>query len=127
MTGECARLGSDAFLHVAVAAQTDHMLIENLVLISVETGRRHFCRDGNANRVADALTERARCAFHPRRFAKFRVPRCFGMQLAETFDLRHRQIVTAHVQPRVQEHAAVPGGEDEDIAIDPARFVWIVL
>jgi hypothetical protein len=58
MAGQRARLGGDAFLHVAVAAQTDHMLIENLVLISIETRRRHFCRHGNAYRVADALTER---------------------------------------------------------------------
>ena len=127
MAGQRACLGSDAFLHVAVAAQTDHMLIENLVLIRIETCRRHLCRHGNPNRVADSLTEWARCAFHTGRLAKFRVPRRFGMQLAETLDLRHRQVVTAHVQPGVQEHAAVPAGEDEDIAIDPARFVWIVL
>jgi hypothetical protein len=48
VTAECARLGSDALLHVAVAAQTDHVLIENLVLISIETRSSHFCRHGNA-------------------------------------------------------------------------------
>src|SRR2546430_4565952 len=99
MAGQRACLGSHAFLHVAVAAQTDHMLIENLVLIRIETCRRHLCRHGNPNRVADSLTEWPRCAFHPRRLTKFRVPRRFGMQLAETLDLRHRQVVTAHEQP----------------------------
>ena len=48
------------------------------------------------------------------------------MQLPETFDFRHRQIVAAHVQPGIKEHAAVPAGENEDVAIDPARLVRIV-
>jgi hypothetical protein len=48
MSGQRACFGGDAFLHVAVATQTDHMLIENLVLIGIETRRRHFCRHGNA-------------------------------------------------------------------------------
>ena len=48
------------------------------------------------------------------------------MQLPEAFDLRHRQIVAAHMQPGVKEHAAVPGRENEIIAADPARLVGIV-
>ena len=48
------------------------------------------------------------------------------MQLPEPFDFRHREVVTAHVQPGVKEHTAVPGREDEDIAIDPARLIRIV-
>jgi hypothetical protein len=103
------------------------VLIENLVLVSVETRRRHFCGDGNAHRVADSLPQRPRRAFHAGRIAEFRMAWCFGMQLPESFDFRHRQVVAAHVQPRVQEHAAVPARKNEDIAIDPTRFVWIVL
>ena len=49
------------------------------------------------------------------------------MQLPEPFDLRHRQAVTAHVQPCVKKHAAVPTGEDENIAVDPARLLRVVL
>src|SRR6185312_3259114 len=64
--------------------------------------------------------------FHAGRFAKFRMPGCAGMQLAESLDLRHGQVVTAHMKPGVQEHAAVTTRKDEDIAIDPAWFVWIV-
>ena len=47
-------------------------------------------------------------------------------KLPETLDLRHRQIVTAQVEPGVKEHAAVTGGENEVIAIDPARLVGIM-
>ena len=126
MAGERARFGGDAFLHAAIARKTDHVLIENAVLIGVETRRGHFRRHRDADRVADALTERPGRAFDSGRFEKFRMARRLGMQLPEAFDLRHRQIVAAHVQPRVKEHAAVSGREDEDIAIDPARLVRIV-
>src|SRR5213594_3782232 len=102
------------------------MLIENLVLGGVEPRGGHFCCHGNSNRIANALAERPRRAFHSGRVTKFGMARRFGMQLPEPFDLRRRHIVTAHVQPGVKEHAAVPAGEDEDIAIDPARLVWVV-
>src|SRR6266700_4346807 len=102
------------------------MLIENFVLLGVEPRGGHFCCHGNADRIANALAERPRRAFHSWRVTKFGMARRFGMQLPEPFDLRHRHIVTAHVQPGVKEHAAVPAGEDEDIAIDPARLVWVV-
>src|SRR2546429_6587157 len=52
--------------------------------------------------------------------------RCFGMQLPEAFDLRHRQIVAAHVEPRVKKHAAMPRRQNEIIPPDPARLVWIM-
>ncbi len=53
--------------------------------------------------------------------------RRFGVQLPEAFDFRHRQIVTAQIQPGVKEHAAVACRQNEIVAIDPARFVRIVL
>ena len=52
--------------------------------------------------------------------------RRFGVQLSEAFDFLHRQIVTAQIQPGVKEHAAVPGGENEVIAANPARLVGIM-
>ena len=102
------------------------MLIENFVLLGVEPRRSHFCRYGNANRIANALTKRPRRAFHSGSFAKLWMSRRFRMQLPEPFDLRHRQVVTAHVQPCVKKHAAVPARQDEDIAIDPARLIRVV-
>src|SRR6266508_1835657 len=126
MPSEGARLGGNAFLHVAVTAQTDDMIVKNHMLARVKTRRGHFRGYGHADSIADALTERSRSAFHSGRIAKFRMSRRFRMQLPETFDFRHRQIVTAHVQPGVEKHAAVTAGEDEAIAIDPTRLVRIV-
>ena len=126
MSGERARFGRHAFLQTAIAGQTDDVLIENLVLVGVEARRRHLGCDRNSNRIAHALAQRAGGAFHAGRFEKLGMSRRFGMQLPETFDLRHRQIVAAQIQPGVKEHAAVTGGENEVIAPDPTRFVRIM-
>src|SRR5206468_6633575 len=67
---ERARLGCDALLHVAVTAQTDHVLVENSVFIRVEPRRSHVRCHGYANRVAHALTEWSRRALHSGRVAK---------------------------------------------------------
>src|SRR5438477_1149986 len=102
------------------------MLSENFVFIGIEPRGGHLCGHRNSNRIPNALTEWAGRAFHSWRLAKFRMARRLGMQLPEPFDLRHRQVVTAHVQPGVKEHAAVPAREDEDVAIDPARLLRVV-
>ena len=101
------------------------MLIENLVL-GVETRGRHLCRHRDANGVAHALSERTGRALDAGRFKKFRMTRRLAMELAEIFDVVDRQIVAAHVQPRVEKHAAVSGGENEIIATDPAWLIGIV-
>src|SRR6266404_2732222 len=48
------------------------------------------------------------------------------MQLPETLDLRHGQIVAAQVEPGVKEHAAVSGRENEIIATDPTRLIGVM-
>ena len=52
--------------------------------------------------------------------------RRLAVQLPETLDLRHRQIVAAQVQPGVKEHAPVTGRENEIVAINPARLIGVV-
>ena len=127
MSGERARFRRHAFLQTTVASETNAMLIENAVLTGVESRCRHFHRDRNPDRIANALSERTRRALHSRCFKKFRVARRFRMQLPETFDFRHRQIVAAHMKPGVKKHAAVTGRENEVIAPDPARLIGIML
>src|SRR5882724_10559808 len=126
MSREGACFRGNALLHAAVACQTNHMLIKNSVFISVEARRGHFHRDCDPSGVADALSKWSSRAFHTGCFAKFGMPWRFRVQLPEAFDLRHRQIVTAQVQPRVKEHAAVAGRQNEKIAANPAWLVGIM-
>ena len=79
MTSERARLRCNPLLHVAVAAQTDDMTVKNCVLARVKTRRCHFRGRGNADGIADALTEWSCSAFHSGSVAKFRMSRRFRM------------------------------------------------
>src|ERR1700732_1745180 len=126
MPGEGAGFRGNALLHAAIARQTNNMLIENSVLISVETRRGHFRRDCDPGGVADALSKWSSRAFHTGCFAKFRMSWRFRLQLPEAFDLRHGQIVAAEMEPGVEKHTAVTGRENEKIAADPSRFVRIM-
>ena len=126
MAREGADLGGNALLQTTIARETNDVLIENFVLVRIETCRRHFRRDRHTDRIAHALAERARGAFDARRLKKFRMARGFAVQLTKSFDLIHREVVTAQMQPRVEKHAAVTGRQNKIIATDPAGLVRIM-
>ena len=48
--------------------------------------------------------------------------RCDAMELAEAFQIIQRHAVARKVEPAVEEHAAVAGGEDKAVAVQPARL-----
>src|SRR4029077_5706569 len=48
------------------------------------------------------------------------------MELAEAFNFRHWQVVTAHMQPGVKKHAAMPGRQHKVIAANPTWLVRIM-
>ncbi len=126
MPGERARFRRHAFLETTIARQTKDMLVENAMLAGVEMCLRHFRCHRHTNRVAHALSQRTSGAFDSRRFKIFRMPRRFRMQLTKALYILDRNVVAAQVQPGIQEHAAVPGGKNEIVAIDPARLIWIM-
>ena len=126
MPGEGAGFGRNAFLQTTVAREANAVLIENAVVAGIETRRGHFHRHRDADGIGHALPQRAGGAFDSRRFKKFRMARRLAVQLTEVFDFLDRQIVAAHVQPGVEEHAAVTGGENEIVTVNPARLVRVV-
>ena len=102
------------------------MIIEDRVLRRVETGLGHLAGHGHADGVAHALAERPGGALDAGRLAKLRVARSLAVELTEIFQLLEREVVAAEVQPAVKEHAAVARGENEAVAVEPARFVRVV-
>src|SRR5438874_2375059 len=126
MGRERACFRGHAFLETTITRQTKNMLIENAMVAGVEMRGRHFCRHCHTNRVANALPQRASRTLDSRRFKKFWMSRRFRMQLTKIFDVLDRNVVPAQVQPGIQKHAAVSGGKNEIVAIDPAGLIWIV-
>src|SRR5437660_12154247 len=126
MGREGTRLGGDAFLETTITRQTKNMLVENAMVAGVEMRGRHFRCHCHTNRVTNALSQRTSRALDAGRVAKFRMPRRFGMQLAKILNVLDRNVVAAQVQPGIQKHAAVSGGKNEIVAINPARLFRIV-
>ena len=126
MGRERACFRGHAFLETTITRQTKNMLIENAMVAGVEMRGRHFCRHCHTNRVANALPQRASRTLDSRRFKKFWMSRRFRMQLTKIFDVLDRNVVPAQVQPGIQKHAAVSGGKNEIVAINPARLFRIV-
>ncbi|MNT95736.1 hypothetical protein D3C72_2376720 [compost metagenome] len=73
----------------------------------VELGGQGAFSDRQPDSIRQPLTERSGGCFDARRIAKLRVAGRFGMQLAEIFDLRQRQIIAGQMQQAVQEHRGV--------------------
>ena len=117
--GERGGLLRDAFLEAAVAGETDHQVVEDLVLRGVEVGGGHLGGDGHADDVAGALTEGAGGGFDADGLAELGVTRGLGVELAEILHFLEREVEAGEVQPAVDEHRTVPGREDEAVAVDP--------
>ena len=83
MAGEGHRFLSHAFLHAAVSGEGNHVVIENRVFGGVEAGGRHFCGNGIADRVGDALAQRSGGGFNARSFSKLRVAWRLAVEHAE--------------------------------------------
>ncbi len=121
MTGKLDGLFGDTLLKTAVTEQHNDVMIENRMFCGVEMCCGHFCRHRHADAVRDALTKRTRRGFHAaRRVRQLRMTGRLRAQLTEALDLVERHVaVAAQVQPRIEEHGAVAGGEHEAIAVEP--------
>jgi len=125
VAGKFRGLMRDALLHAAIAGQADNVIVKNCVFRRVEPGGGHLLRDGEADRIRDALAERSCGGLDARGVAKLRVARRPALKLAEVLHRIQREIKPGEMQPGVEEHAAVASGEDEAVAIEPARLVGI--
>ena len=126
VAGEGDGFLGDAFLKAAVAVERDDVVIEDRVLGGVEAGGGAFSGERVADGIADALAERAGGGLDARGFMKLRVAGSDRVELAEIFHIVLGNRVAGKVQPAVEEHRAVAGGEDETVAVQPFRRVRAV-
>ena len=126
VAGEGAGFHRHAFLHAAVACEADDMVVEYLVPGRVEMRRRHLAGQGQADRIANALAERTGGGLDPGGLVKFRMAGRFAVEYAEILQLLEGQIIAAQMQPAVEEHRAVAGGQHEAVAVEPAGLVGVV-
>ena len=126
VTGESDGLESDALLHAAVTGERDHVVVEDRMLGGVEAGGGHLAGERETDGVGDPLAERASGGLDTGGLVELGVAGGLRVELAEILQLLKREVVAAEMQPRVEEHRAVAGGEDKAITVEPARLRRVV-
>ena len=119
--GQAGGLARDALLEVAVGADDVGAMVDDVVPWTVELGGQASLGDGHAHGVGEALAQRSGGGLDAGGEAVLGVPGRARAELAEALQLVERQVVAGQVEQRVEEHAGVPGGEDEAVAVEPVR------
>ncbi len=125
MPGERDRLVADAFHEAAVAGEDVGVMIDDAIAqarVEQALGERH------ADRVGEALAQRARGRLDAGRMPILRMARGLGAELAEVRELLHRHArIARQMQDRVEQHRAMAGREYETVAVGPAGLGRIEL
>ena len=112
---------ADAFHQTAVAEEDPGAVIDELEALAIEARGEQLLGECHADRIGDALAERAGRGFHTRRDAVLRMAGRLRVQLAKALELVERQVIAAQVQQRVVQHRAMAVRHDEAVAIGPLR------
>ncbi len=84
--------------------------------------------DRRSDRHGDALPQRPGRHLDSLKLEILRVPGSRAVQLTEVPDVVHRRpLESGQVEQGVDEHRAMPGRQDEPVAVGPARIVGIEL
>ena len=126
VSGEAGGLVRDALHQVAVAADEVRVVIDDVVTRLVEHGREVRFGHRHADRVADALAERARGRLDAGRVAVLGVSRRPALPLPELLEVLERQVVAAQVQAAIEQHRRVAGRQHEPVAIGPCGVGRVV-
>ena len=127
VTAERRGLLGHTLHQVAVGADAEHAVIDDLVARAVVARGEHALGERKADHVADALAERAGRDLDARRVAELRVARRERAPLAELLEVLERDVVARQVQRGVLEHARVARREHETVAAGPVRLLRVVL
>ena len=113
-------------LHQAAVARDDPGVV--VLDPGPPTRAQVFLGNGKADRIGDALTQRAGRRLDPGDMAVFRVACGDGAPLAEVLDLVQRHVgIAGQVQKRIDQHRPMPGRQDEPVTVGPARGLGVEL
>ena len=110
---------ADALHQAAVAQEGVGVVVHDLVAVAVEFAGQQLLGQRHADRVGDALAERAGGGLDAGGVAVFGVAGGLAVELAEALQLGDRQVVAGQVQQRVDQHRAMAVGEHEAVAVGP--------
>jgi hypothetical protein len=121
VAGEARRLRGDALLEVAVRRDDVGPVVHDLVVALVELAREAPLGDRHADRVREALAERASGGLDTRGEPAFREAGRARAPQPELHELLEHEAVAGHMEQRVQEHRGVPRRQHEAVTVRPIR------
>ena len=106
----------------------DHkgVIRDNGEAVAVEGGGHVGLRQGEADRIRDALAERPRRHLDARGHVVLRVSRSLRADLAELLEVGERDVVPCEVEHAIEESTAVSVGEDESVAVRPLVVLRVI-
>jgi len=111
----------------AVAHDHVGVVINELHVGLVELGRQVRLGHRQTHGVGDALTQRAGGDLHAGGLEGFGVAWGAAAPLAELLDvLKGHRVVAGEVQQRIEQHAAVTGGQHKAVAVEPLGVLGVV-
>ena len=108
-----------ALHHVAIAAESVGVVVEEWGFGGIEAGFHHVFGDSHADGVGDALTERACCGFNADGASHLGMAWRIGAELAELLEVVDGDRKSCEMEKRVEQGRAVTTGEDEAVAVGP--------
>src|ERR1700686_2319895 len=115
MTGERCGLGTDAFLEIAVRAETVDRAVDGMESVAaIESRRHHPRRDPHSNGVGESLTQGSGRHFDACGMAVLGMSGGVRAPLPELLQLIDRHVLVAgEMKQRVEQHRGVAGREYE--------------
>ncbi len=117
----------DAFHQVAIADQGVGHVVNERVVVAVEARRQPALGDGHADSVGQPLPQRPGGSLDAGRQVQLRVAGRQAAPLAEVHQVFQRQVVAGQVQQAIEQHGAVPGRQQEAVAVEPPRIAGVEL
>ena len=123
VASERDRLLADALHQAAVARQHIGLVVDECV---AERSVEVALRNGEAHGIGDALPQGPRRRLDAGGMAEFRVARGLGAELAEVLDVVEAHVrIAREIEQRIHQHGAVPGRQDEAVAVRPVRVCGV--
>ena len=124
--GQRDRLLADALHQAAIAVEDVGVVVDDGVAGAVELARQQLLGQREADRVRQALAERAGGGLDAGRVADFRVARGAAAELPERLQVVDREVVAGQVQQRVEQHRGMAVREHEAVTVGPVRITRVV-
>src|SRR6202048_3337224 len=97
MAGQGGGFTTDAFHQVAVATESENLVVENLEAGTVKVPPQPLARNSHAHAIAHTLTQRTGASFHARGQSVFGMSRSLAINLTKSLDVIQRDREFAQV------------------------------